>query len=430
MNEQTKTMNEQTKTSDSWPYLVQISFNYLGWFLCWTVATGYIVPNMLLKMVNDSEKNTRLGLMFGAANGVMLIMVPLVGTLSDRLQWRLGRRRPFYLSATFSVAILILLVARSNYYATLFALMLLMHAAYSLWLPNYALIRDTVPLQRRGRISGLANITSTLGIMFGHILAPRFIELKQMLGLALIAGSVNILSNLWVALGIREKRPANGPVQNISSWKEIYVPRLNGANSLGWLAAVNLLTQMGAVAMICFLLYFIKDQIDRVHFNETFRNVSLIATVAAILSSIVAGMVADLFGRKRVLIAACVLQIVCMLNFLVFPWVHSTLYFGGFLFGAGNGAYWSIYWTMLSDMVPEGETSKYIGLIQYTSIVPWAVVPAIPGPIVDNFGAASGKGYNILFTVIVLLLATGVLLIRQLPETLKSDSKTLSTDIG
>ncbi len=378
---------------------------------------------MLLRMVNDSEKNTRLGLMFGAANVVMLIMVPLVGTLSDRLQWPLGRRRPFYLSATFAVVFFIIMVARSNYYVTLFLLMLLMHAAYSLWLPNYALIRDTVPLQRRGRISGLANITSTLGIMFGHVLAPRFIELKQMLGLALIAGSANIVSNLWVALGIKEDRPANGPVQNISSWKEIYVPKLDGANSLGWLAAVNLLTQMGAVAMICFLLYFIKDQIDRVHFNETFRNVSLIATVAAVFSSLVAGMVADLLGRKGVLIVACMLQIVCMLNFLVFPWVHTTLYIGGFLFGAGNGAYWSIYWTMLSDMVPEGETSKYIGLIQYTSIIPWAVVPAVLGPIVDNFGAASGKGYNILFVVIMGLLGAGVLLIRRLPETLKTASR-------
>jgi MFS family permease len=328
------------------------------------------------------------------------------------------------------VAFFTLMVVRSNLYVSLFALMLLMHVAYALWLPNYALIRDTVPLERRGRISGLANITSTLGIMLGHVLSPRFIELKQMLRLALIAVSANILSNLWVALGIKENRPANEPVQNISSWKEIYLPKLDGASNLKWLAAVNLLTQMGSVAMLCFLLYFIKDQLDRVHFNETFRNVYLIATVAAVVSSLVAGMVADLFGRKQVLIAACVLQIACMLSFLLLPWVHSTLYLGGFLFGAGNGAYWSIYWTMLSDMVPEGETSKYIGLIQYTSIIPWALVPAVLGPIVDNFGAASGRGYKILFIVIVLLLGAGVLLIRQLPETLKRESKVLSEDVG
>jgi len=110
-----------------------------------------------------------------------------------------------------------------------------------------------------------------------------------------------------------------------------------------------------------------------------------------------------------------------MLNFLLLPWVHSTLYLTGFLFGLGNAAYWSLYWTMLSDLVPEGETSKYIGLVQYTTIIPWAVVPPTLGAIVDGFGAASGQGYRILFTVILILLTAGMMLIRKIPETLKAD---------
>jgi MFS family permease len=89
----------------------------------------------------------------------------------------------------------------------------------------------------------------------------------------------------------------------------------------------------------------------------------------------------------------------------------------------GNAAYWSLYWTLLSDLVPEGETSKYIGLIQYTTMIPWAVVPPTLGAIVDGFGAASGRGYSILFIVIVILLTTGMILIRGIPETLKADSK-------
>jgi len=180
---------------------------------------------------------------------------------------------------------------------------------------------------------------------------------------------------------------------------------------------------MGAVAMTCFLLYFIKDQIDSEHFNETYRNVNLIGTGPALLSAISAGWMADRFGRKRVLAVACLLQIVSMVNFLIFPWVHSTLYVTGFLFGLGNAAYWSLYWTLLSDLVPEGETSKYIGLIQYTTMIPWAVVPPTLGAIVDGFGAASGQGYRILFMVIVILLTAGMLLIRRIPETLTAHSK-------
>ncbi len=420
-------MTEPISESKSWSYLSQLSINYFGWIFCWFIATAYIVPNVLLGMVDNSVKNSRLGLMTGVSNIFLLILLPLVGTMSDRSRSKLGRRRPFYLSAALSVSVLTLLLVPSRYYPVLFLLLFLMHGGEACWYTNYALIRDVVPMQRRGRISGLINITSTLGLLLAHAVSPHFITAGHVMSLALIAASANTLCSLWVALRIREQAPANLPPR-IGSWKEVYLPKLEGSSGLGWLAAVNLFTQMGTVAMTCFLLYFIKDHIDPEHFNETFRNVNLIGTTVAVFSAIAAGWIADRFGRKRVLFVACLLQVVSMVNFLVFPWVHSTLYATGLLYGLGNAAYWSLYWTLLSDLVPEGETSKYIGLIQYTSMIPWAVVPPTLGAIVDGFGAASGRGYHILFIVIVILLTTGMMLIRGIPETLKADSKVAAAE--
>ncbi len=415
-------MNKPNNDGKSWKHLSQLSVNYFGWAFCWIIGTSYMIPNMLLRMVDDSVKNTRLGLMTGASNVLLLILLPLIGTLSDRSHSRLGRRRPFYFSAALSVSVLTLLVVTSRNYAFLFLLLVLMHGAEACWFTNYALIRDIVPIERRGRIAGLTNITTILGILTAHALSPRFITSGRMLALGAIAAATNILSGLWVAVTIKERPPADLPPERIFSWKQVYLPKLDGSSSLGWLAALNLLTQMGAVAMICFLLYFIKDQIDPEHFNETFRNVNLIGTGPAAFSAISAGWIADRFGRKRVLFAACLLQIISMLNFLVMPWVHSTLYVSGFLFGLGNAAYWSLYWTILSDLVPAGETSKYIGLVQYTSMIPWTVVPPTLGGIIDGFGAESGRGYSILFTVILVLLASGAMLIPRIPETLKTDT--------
>jgi MFS family permease len=419
------------RSSEGWGYLAQLSFNYFGWLFCWTVAASYMVPNTLLRMVDDAEKNTRFGLMVGVSNVFMLVVIPLAGTLSDRLRWRLGRRRSFYLPSALAVGALIFLVVRCRYYSALFVLMMLMHGTYACWFPNYALLRDVVPLNRRGRISGLANITSTLGIIVGHTISPYFIAKGQMLALALIAGSANLLANLWVALKIREESPVEQVPRKSFSLKEAYVPKLEGASSLGWLAAVNLLTQMGAVAMLCFLLYFVKDQIDKTHFNETYRNANLIGAGAGVCSAIAAGWVADRFGRKRVLLVACILQIACMVIYFFLPWVSTTLYCSAFLFGLGNAAYWSIYWALLSDLVPEGETSKYMALIQYTSILPWAVVPAVLGPVVDGFGAASGQGYKVLFITIIVILTLGLLLIPRIPETLKKgEPKAFSPAVG
>jgi MFS family permease len=421
-------MNEPVKESRSWLYLSQLSVNYFGWIFCWIIASVYMIPNMLLGVVDDSVKNSRLGLMTGVSNILLLAMLPLVGATSDRLRWRLGRRRPFYLTAVLAVSVLTLLVVPSRYFAVLFALLFLMHGAEACWFTNYALIRDIVPLERRGRISGLTNIMSTLGILLAHALAPQFIASGHMMNLALLAAATNTACGLWVALRITEQTPTD-PLPRISSWREVYLPKLERSRGLVWLAAVNIFTQMGAVAMTCFLLYFIKDQIDSEHFNETFRNANLIGLGPGVVSALSAGWIADRFGRRRVLAVACLFQVASIVNFLVFPWVHSTLYLTGLLFGLGSAAYWSLYWTLLSDLVPEGETGKYIGLIQYTTMIPWAVVPPTLGAIVDGLGAASGQGYRILFFLIVILFTLGMMLIRRIPETLRSDSNPVTTGL-
>lgn len=416
-------MNEPATESRSWPYLSQLSVNYFGWSFCWTIAMSYIVPNTLLGLVDDSVKNSRLGMIAGVSHLLVLILVPLVGTLSDRLRSRLGRRRPFYLSGILALSLITILIVPSQYYLALLVLAFLMHGAQTCWYPNYALIRDIVPLDRRGRIAGLTNIMATVGFLVAHMVSPRFITSGRMMTLALIAAVTNAICGLWVALMIKEPPPpTDPPAEKISSWKDVYLPKLEGTSGLGWLAAMNLLTQMGSVAMTCFLLYFIKDQIDPDRFNETYRNTNLIATGPALIGAISAGWVADRFGRKRVLFIACFLQVVSLLNFLVFPWVHSTLYLTGLLFGLGNASYWSLYWTILSDLVPEGETSKYIALVQYTSIIPWMIVPPTLGAVIDGLGATSGQGYRVLFITIVVVLTAGMIMIRRIPETLKTDS--------
>jgi MFS family permease len=410
-------MKSSTESRRSWPYLSQLSINYLGWVFCWTIATSYLVPNTLLNLVDDSIKNTRLGIMSGAGNIMVIILIPLIGSLSDRTRSDVGRRRPYFLLAACAMGVLVLLIARSQRFIELLALMVLMHASLALWFPNRALIRDTVPLERRGRISGIITITNMLGMMFAHLAAPRLIDAGKMVVLAMAAAAANIFSNAWVAFGVTEVQPLDKPER--LRLREVYFPALSGSSHLRWLAAFNLFTQMGMVAMVCFLLYFIKDQIDAEHFNATFANVVLIAMAAGLPSSLTSGLLADRFGRKRVLLAACLLQLACILNFLFSPRTHSTMYMSGVLYGLGNGAYLSMYWTIVSDMVPEAEASKYIGLMQYTFLIPWAVIPPTLGPIVDNFGANSGLGYNIFFVIISFLLILGMVLIPKIPETLK-----------
>jgi len=45
-----------------------------------------------------------------------------------------------------------------------------------------------------------------------------------------------------------------------------------------------------------------------------------------------------------------------------------------------------------------------------------------------SFAAAAGRGCNILFIVIGIILAVGMMLIRRIPETLTTDSKAAAAE--
>src|SRR4030042_6441762 len=69
----------------------------------WSSLHSIILPLRLLDLVEESQKNTYLGLL--AFTGLLLAMIvqPIAGAVSDNSGFRWGRRRPYILLGTAAV---------------------------------------------------------------------------------------------------------------------------------------------------------------------------------------------------------------------------------------------------------------------------------------------------------------------------------------
>ncbi|MCC5950389.1 MAG: MFS transporter [Nitriliruptoraceae bacterium] len=168
---------------------------------------------------------TLIGLLMGTDNLIGLLLIPVVGAWSDRLDSRHGRRLPFIVIA--------LPFAALTFAAIPFAAVLLwtlivtevvftaaMHAFRS---PYVAMLVDHTPPARRSTTSGIAQFVGGLGVLAAFAVISPLFDTDRRLPFAI--GAVLLLSSL-IAIWTRAQRfpahldnapvPARNPVRDVA----------------------------------------------------------------------------------------------------------------------------------------------------------------------------------------------------------------------
>jgi len=93
----------------------------------------------------------------------------------------------------------------------------------------------------------------------------------------------------------------------------------------------------------------------------------------------------------------------------------SVIYVGGCLVGAATGTFFTTNWALGTDIVPQEEAGKYLGISNLAGAGAGAVGAYIGGPIADYFSAhvpqSPETGYLLIFGIYagLFLLSTLVL---------------------
>lgn len=373
-----------------------------------------IIPLILQNTFGIGE--TMTGTIMAIDNVLALFLLPIFGTLSDRVNTRFGKRTPFIIAGTAIAVISMILIpiADNNRNFTLFfislGVVLLSMSVYRS--PAVALMPDLTPKPLRSKANSIINLMGAVGAIITlamiSILIPKETSPNYMNVFLSVAGLMVVAVSILV-IAIKENRLAKEiSIADYTEDEESHSDTLNEntimdkdvKRSLGFILASIFLwfTAYNAVTT-AFSRYATKVWDLQ---GGGFANALIIATGAAILSYIPIGIISSSIGRKKTIIGGIVMM--------------SISYFCGFLFinysplinivFAFTGIGWAAInvnsYPMVVEMSRSSDVGKYTGLYYTFSMAAQIFTPILSGFLLENISYRTLFPYSVVFSLLSL----------------------------
>jgi Na+/melibiose symporter-like transporter len=420
MENQTGNSNNMTSSPRFAPAdYVKVTILGFGLSALWASMHTIVLPLRLLDFAPESLKNSYLGYLTFAGLALAMLVQPIVGAASDRSGFPWGRRRPYILAGTIVLLLLIPGIGLWESYAAVFVCYCLMQiASNTAQGPYQGLIPDLVPEGKRGLASGVKSLLEMIGGVSLARLAAYFMDQYSpgeggyWLWLTLgTLGAVFLATALVTLLTVREQpgtgRRATTPLTDIL--KSFQIDFKRHKNFIWFLVSRGLLGMPGVILQT-FALYYLTDVtgVD----NPAGAAANLLIAVGAALIAVVyfAGRLSDRLGRKPIILSSGLIGAVgIVLLYLSDSYVQVLL--AGALIGLASGAFLSTSWAMATDLAPEGEEAKYLGLTNLAMAAGSALARLI-GPLIDFFNTVeTNMGYSVMLLACFLCFIVGSLLV-------------------
>jgi maltose/moltooligosaccharide transporter len=386
--------------SDSLEPLPALSPVQSFWYCLANLGYGafYALNNAVLPLfLKAYTQDARLiGLLGSTHSFEGTIIQPIVGSASDRLRTRWGRRRPFMLLFTPLSALFLILTPAASHLpgsvrlAAIIACIFLFTVCFNVAVDPYqALMPDITPEPQRGRVMGLWMFVGVIGQAL-LVLLP----LAPVVKFGIVAVLMPV-TTLLTCLMVREPRPPDEPVAARRFSQEMVIA-LQGLSTLRE-AGKSLLTLffagIGIGAVLPFLTLFVEkitganDQQAQMMFLAL-----MLSTAVGVLPF---GWLTDRIGPKRVLFIGLGLIGIAALNGL---WITSLTQVTMVLIvaGLGNAAQSASAYPLLTELVPAEEIGFYTGLQTTALSIATPLTTVITGELVNQ------GGYRYIFLVCAL----------------------------
>lgn len=411
-------------------YYLELSVYWFALSFLWSGMITIVMQTLVERMAGD-KKDLYLGWTLAAGALVSTVICLVVGTLSDHSRWKMGRRRPYILIGTLlSVPALLWLP-----HIHTIPLLILDFCLIQLWInvatsPYQALVPDTVPKERQGTASAYMGMGSLIGQLSGLLLCGLLIARPgglQTIMLALTA--LLVLAMLFTVWRVPEISAAENPAPRsglASTLRASFEVSPREHPDFFRLIASRFVINTGFYTATQFLLYYVSDTLQAPKPTDTVTAIFVITTFSGLLGNFPAGLLSDRVSKKRVIYVSAAITGVAALMFLLTSSIPFALG-AAFVFGAGFGAFQAVDWALATNLLPERDEAKYMGVWHAAFTVPQVVAPLIGGTVAYFFnqGAAAplfrahfgpGSGYRVVLALVILYLAAGTLLIRPIRE--------------
>lgn len=381
-------------------FIFAFAFAYAGfWIACLTPGTVSLALKVQ-DLVGSKNAASTLSAIIGVGVLLPLVLMPLVGRLSDRTTARIGMRRPYLLAGAVGVVALGAVMGLApNVPVLLIAFALYSVAANLIGTPLLAVIADQVPVHQRGLVSGLVGLTLPLGVIGGTFIVQA-VATDTLLTFLLppLIAAVSVL--IFIGLVKDRRLPKDAPKPRLSLREIAGTFWVNPVRhpDFAWVWFSRLLFVIGYGFLTTYQAFFLLNHLGSSP-NEVPRQIfiaSLVLSITTILTSVTGGRLSDFLRRRKafVLTSAAIYGVALIIASLVTG-------FSGYLFamgiaGIGYGAFLAVDLALVTDVLPDtANAGKDMAVFNMSSTLANALAPAA-APFILLLG---GGSYSTLFAV-------------------------------
>ncbi len=396
---------------------VRVGFVFLAICAFWQMYNN-VIPLMLTNTFHMNE--TFSGAIMAADNVLGIFLLPLFGSLSDRMNSRMGKRKPFILCGTVISVFLMLLIPfldnrffanpstaiRVIFICVLGCLLVSMGTYRS---PAVALMPDVTPKPLRSQGNAVINLMGAIGSILYLIVASVLYSSSRTEGLEhvdytalfMVVAGIMILSLIIVMFTVDEVRlnremieydrlhPEEDLTEESPEGQRVLPPEVK--RSLLFLLSSIALWYIGYNAVeTWFTTYAVKI------WGMSLGSASLcltIVSIGAIVSFIPVGSISARFGRKRMIILGTILLTACFASYAAAGFFlksfHPALYAVFALVGFAWAAINVNSLPMVLEMCEESDIGKYTGYYYTFSMAAQIITPITAGFLMNRIGYMS-----------------------------------------
>src|SRR5579863_831454 len=181
-----------------------------------------------------------------------------------------------------------------------------------------------------------------------------------------------------------------------------------------WVLLTRLVMMLGIYTVQDFLQFYMRDAVKVAHPEQQTTNFIIILSLTSLFSALIVGWLSDRFGRKRMVYVSGSFMAAVGLIFIITQSLPIVLAAGA-VFGIGYGAYTSVDWALVADVLPSHEHyARDIGVWTISLSLPQVIAPILGGPLIDSFTHSGNPilGYQLLFAMSIAYCLIGTVTVR------------------